>query len=84
MTYKKVKVNGDVPIEKPEDWFNELIEDGFFSVGEALANIISYSIVISKVNDLIEDIEDNEDLYPGGFHSPNNDGMFIVGIEKEE
>ena len=83
MTYKKVKVNGCVPIEEADDWFNDLIEEGF-SVGEALANIISHSIVISKVNDLIEDIEDNEDLYPGGFHSPNNDCMFIVGIEKEE
>ena len=51
MTYKKVKVNGCVPIEEADDWFNDLIEEGF-SVGEALANIISHSIVISKVNDL--------------------------------
>ena len=81
MTYKsgmKVKVNGEVPVLNPEDHFNDMIEDGF-SVEEALDTVITESIVISKVNDLLED---NEDLYPGDFHSDGY-GMFEVTIEKE-
>ena len=82
MTYKKVKVNGEVPVLNPEDYFNDMIEDGF-SVEEALDTVITESIVISKVNDLLEDNGDDS-LYCGSFHSPNDDGMFIVDIEKEE
>ena len=85
MTYKsgmKVKVNGEVPVLNPEDHFNDMIEDGF-SVEEALDTVITESIVISKVNDLLEDNGDDS-LYCGCFHSIDDDDVFEVTIEKEK
>ena len=59
-----------------------MIEDGF-SVEEALDTVITESIVISKVNDLLEDNGDDS-LYCGGFHSIDVDDVFEVTIEKEK
>jgi hypothetical protein len=84
MTYKegdKIRVNTR-SLLNPEDWFNDLIRDDF-SVEEALSNIIQTSIVISKVNDILDENGDDS-LYCGGSHSMDDNGeVYEVTIEKD-
>ena len=84
MTYKegdKIRVNTR-SLLNPEDWFNDLIGDDF-SVEEALSNIIQTSIVISKVNDILDENGDDS-LYSGGMDSIDDNGeVYEVTIEKD-
>ena len=84
-----IKVNGEVPLLNPEDWFNDMIEDGI-PLEQALDHVITDCIVMSKVNDMLADtgqdelfgnnqglIGNNSTFKPGG-------GMFEVLIEDED
>ena len=57
MTYKsgmKIKIKVEPTLANPEDALNDMVDDGM-SVHDALNNIITESIVESKVNELLED-----------------------------
>ena len=84
MKYKRgqvIKVNGSVPLMNPEDWFNDMIKDEIMSVEQALDNIISECIVMSKVEDMLVEA-DQDELY-GVNHKYGDDGMVTVQLEEE-
>ena len=58
---KKITVDASVPMLNPEDWFNDMIEDGV-SVEEALDTIIVASIVMNKVNEMFEEQDPADEM----------------------
>ena len=91
MKYKHgqvIKVNGEVPLMNPEDWFNDMIGDGI-PLEQALDHIITDCIVMSKVNDMLSDTEqdelfgNNQGLSGDSTTWKQGGGMFEVLIEDE-
>ena len=83
-----IKVNGEVPLMNPEDWFNDMIEDGI-PLEQALDHIITDCIVMSKVNDMLVETEqdelfgNNQGLIGDSTTWIQGGGMFEVLIEDE-
>jgi hypothetical protein len=91
MKYKHgqvIKVNGEVPLMNPEDWFNDMIEDGI-PLEQALDHVITDCIVMSKVNDMLADtgqdelFGNNQGLIGNNSTFKQGGGMFEVLIEDE-
>ena len=91
MKYKHgqvIKVNGEVPLMNPEDWFNDMIGDGI-PLEQALDHIITDCIVMSKVNDMLADtgqdelFGNNQGLIGNNSTFKQGGGMFEVLIEDE-
>jgi len=91
MKYKHgqvIKVNGEVPLMNPEDWFNDMIEDGI-PLEQALDHVITDCIVMSKVNDMLSDtgqdelFGNNQGLIGNNSTFKQGGGMFEVLIEDE-
>ena len=91
MKYKHgqvIKVNGEVPLMNPEDWFNDMIGDGI-PLEQALDHVITDCIVMSKVNDMLSDTEqdelfgNNQGLIGDSTTWKQGGGMFEVLIEDE-
>ena len=91
MKYKHgqvIKVNGEVPLMNPEDWFNDMIEDGI-PLEQALDHVITDCIVMSKVNDMLADtgqdelFGNNQGLIGNNSTFKQGGGMFEVRIEDE-
>ena len=91
MKYKHgqvIKVNGEVPLMNPEDWFNDMIGDGI-PLEQALDHIITDCIVMSKVNDMLADtgqdelFGNNQGLIGNNSTFKQGGGMFEVRIEDE-
>ena len=84
-----IKVKGEVPIMNPEDWFNDMIEDGI-PLNQALDHIISDCIVMSKVNDMLDESGQpelfgiNQGLIGDNSRWEQGGGMFEVLIEEDE
>ena len=92
MKYKHgqvIKVNGEVPLMNPEDWFNDMIEDGI-PLEQALDHVITDCIVMSKVNDMLADtgqdelFGNNQGLIGNNSTFKQGGGMFEVLIEEDE
>mgnify|MGYP003658006220 FL=1 len=83
-----IKVNGEVPLMNPEDWFNDMIGDGI-PLEQALDHIITDCIVMSKVNDMLADtgqdelFGNNQGLIGDSTMWKQGGGMFEVLIEDE-
>jgi len=83
-----IKVNGEVPLMNPEDWFNDMIEDGI-PLEQALDHVITDCIVMSKVNDMLADtgqdelFGNNQGLIGNNSTFKQGGGMFEVLIEDE-
>ena len=83
-----IKVNGEVPLMNPEDWFNDMIEDGI-PLEQALDHVITDCIVMSKVNDILADtgqdelFGNNQGLIGNNSTFKQGGGMFEVLIEDE-
>ena len=83
-----IKVNGEVPLMNPEDWFNDMIGDGI-PLEQALDHIITECIVMSKVNDMLADTGQDElfgnnlGLIGDSTMWKQGGGMFEVLIEDE-
>jgi hypothetical protein len=83
-----IKVNGEVPLLNPEDWFNDMIEDGI-PLEQALDHVITDCIVMSKVNDMLADtgqdelFGNNQGLIGNNSTFKQGGGMFEVLIEDE-
>jgi len=83
-----IKVNGEVPLMNPEDWFNDMIEDGI-PLEQALDHVITDCIVMSKVNDMLVDtgqdelFGNNQGLIGNNSTFKQGGGMFEVLIEDE-
>ena len=80
---KKITVDASVPMVNPEDWFNDMIEDGV-SVEEALDTIIVDSIVMNKVNEMVEEQDPDDEMEMFGSHegvTGLGGGMVEVTIE---
>ena len=74
---KTIKVKVEIAgIQNPEDYFNDLIEDGF-SVREALLIIMEDELVHTKVADMFSDGE----MSIGGMENLGN-GVHKVVLEK--
>ena len=91
MKYKHgqvIKVNGEVPLMNPEDWFNDMIEDGI-PLEQALDHVITDCIVMSKGNDMLADtgqdelFGNNQGLIGNNSTFKQGGGMFEVLIEDE-
>jgi hypothetical protein len=84
-----IKVNGEVPLLNPEDWFNDMIEDGI-PLEQALDHVITDCIVMSKVNDMLADtgqdelFGNNQGLIGNNSTFKQGGGMFEVLIEEDE
>ena len=71
----KIKVKAEPTLMNPEDALNDMVEDGM-SVHDALNNIITESIVESKVSELLKN---NYDLLAGEMEILD-DGMVEVEL----
>tara|TARA_Y100000310_G_scaffold306662_1_gene348017 strand:- start:607 stop:900 length:294 start_codon:yes stop_codon:yes gene_type:complete len=72
---KTIKVEVELAgVQNPEDYFNDLVEDGF-SVREALLTILEDELLHTKVRDMFPEmsIMDMENL---------GNGRYEVGLEK--
>jgi hypothetical protein len=73
----------------PEDWFNDMIEDGI-PLEQALDHVITDCIVMSKVNDMLADtgqdelFGNNQGLIGNNSTFKQGGGMFEVLIEEDE
>ena len=84
MTYKsgmKIKIKVEPTLANPEDALNDMVDDGM-SVHDALNNIITESIVESKVNELLEDnrVDDLSDVLTAGEIVDLPNGMVEVEL----
>ena len=84
MTYKsgmKIKIKAEPTLANPEDALNDMVDDGM-SVHDALNNIITESIVESKVNELLEDnrVDDLSDVLMAGEIVDLPNGMVEVEL----
>ena len=71
---KTIKVKVEVVLQNPEDYFNDLIDDGF-SVREALLTIMEDELVHAKVHNMYPEMSINEMDNLGN-------GKYEVSLEK--